>query len=258
MLIPFAILLGTVLPLMAFSQTDPALESLLDRLSGQAARFATEFPAVACTEQVTQLKFAPGPRILHRLETKFDYLILVNADNGDFSVEESRLALGKAAREPSQPLLSTTGFAALLLVFHPRFLSSYRFSLLEPETRDGVAYQRIQFVHTDGEASPSVMEAHNRQYPVAWRGVAWIDPATTQVARLHTELREPMEDVGLRQLTSEVTYAPSALTPRIWLPSSAVIEAHTAHQHWRNTHQFSAFRKFDVNAETLVKGVKPQ
>jgi len=234
------------------------LDSLLDRTARATEKFAAEFPAVACNESVTQAKFVEGPKIVARQESQFDYLILLNTEGGDFSVEESRLNRGKDRKDPQQPLLATTGFAVMLLVFHPHFQPSYHFSRLGAETRDGVAWEKIQFEHESGKPSPSVLEVRGRQYPLAWRGVAWIHPETGVVSRIQTELRDPLEDIGLLSLKSDVTYAKASGAIPVWLPRTAVIEAHTRHQHWRNTHEFSAYRRFEVSSEQKVQGVKAQ
>jgi len=34
--------------------------------------------------------------------------------------------------------------------------------------------------------------------------------------------------------------------PAEWVPLEAILELRTLHQHWRNAHTFSQFRKFEV------------
>jgi hypothetical protein len=232
------------------------VDSLLEKTGQRATAFAEQFPSVACVERVVQMKFAPGPKVLNRRESTFDYLILLNTGDGDFTFEESRLEKGKNAKEPSQPLLSTTGFAVMLLVFHPHFQASYQFEPAETEVAGGRTWQKVKFEHIPGRPTPTVLEVRGREYPIAWRGTAWIDPASGIVGRIRTEIKDPLEDIGLQALTSEVEYAPDALTSSEWLPRRAVIEAHTRHQHWRNTHEFSSYRRFDVSADSKVQELK--
>jgi hypothetical protein len=35
-----------------------------------------------------------------------------------------------------------------------------------------------------------------------------------------------------------------------------VVEARTAHQHWRNQHEFSAYRRFEVNVQQKLQELK--
>ena len=64
-----------------------------------------------------------------------------------------------------------------------------------------------------------------------------------------------MEDVGLRSMHSEmlfdrVTFHDSP-TP-YWLPSQVTVDVETRHQHWRNTHAFSGYRRFSVDTKQQV------
>jgi hypothetical protein len=83
-------------------------------------------------------------------------------------------------------------------------------------------------------------------------GTAWIDPVLGNVERIRAELQSSMDDVGLKVLTSDVTYGPVTFrgmnfTP--WLPSEADIEVETARQHWRNLHRFTNYQHFAVSTQ---------
>jgi len=248
-------LLLLLLPVSLPAQQAP---TLLERAAEQAERFATEFPALACTEKVTQLKISQGGKVANRRESIFDYLILLESAGDEFTVEESRIEKSKHQKEPPQPLLATTGFAVMQVVFHPHFQASYRFEEIDTESLNGVSWRRLHFEHLPGHASPTVLEVKGRQYPIAWSGTAWLHPETGAVGRIRTELREPLPDIGLESLSSEVEYEPAGSAIPVWVPKTAVVEARTAHQHWRNRHEFSAYRRFEVTSETKLQGVKTQ
>jgi hypothetical protein len=58
--------------------------------------------------------------------------------------------------------------------------------------------------------------------------------------------------LGLQSLRSDVTYAATTLADSdhtYSLPQSAVIEANTVRQHWRNVHHFDTYRKFQVDTK---------
>lgn len=238
----------------------PPAPDLLHRAEARAEQFATEFPSMACTERVEQVKINDPSKIVERRDSVYDYLLLVDTAGGDFSVEESRLEK-KHQKPPAQPLLSTTGFAVLLMIFLPRFSASYHFEELEPQTLDGATWARLHFEHIGTHDSPSVLEAGGRQYPIPWKGTAWLDPATGRVHQIEVDLREPLEDIGLVSLHSLVRYGTTGANTPVWLPLSAVIDARTRHQHWRNTHTFTAYRRFSVDTEskiTQVQGESPR
>jgi hypothetical protein len=108
------------------------------------------------------------------------------------------------------------------------------------------------------EHSLSVLLLREREYPLLWRGSAWIDPTTFAVARIQAGLGNSMAEQGLLRLDTDVTYTDVRFneTAHYWLPSQAVIEAETKRQHWRNTHLFTNYRRFEV--ETQVKTANPQ
>ncbi|MGJ5814823.1 hypothetical protein [Paludibaculum fermentans] len=224
-------------------------------MARQAEEFATLFPSLACTEKLTQVKFAQGDKVANRRESIFDYLILLETAGDSFTVEESRLEKSRAQKEPPQALLATTGFAVMQVVFHPHFQPSFEFQEIAPDTTGGVVWRRIRFEHLPGHVSPTVLEVKGREYPIAWRGTAWVHPETGAIGRIQTELREPLADIGLESLTSTVEYGPGAAAVTVWVPRLAIVEARTAHQRWRNQHEFSAYRRFEVSSEQKVQEI---
>lgn len=246
-----ALLILLALPALAATPTD----TLLKRAESRAQLFAAEFPSMACTEHLEQVKINDPSKVVERRQNEYDYLLLVDAADGDFSVEESRLEK-KHQKPPSQPLLSTTGFAVLLMIFLPRFSGSYVFEELPPEVLDGTSWARLHFEHQGTKDSPSVLEVAGRQYPIPWKGTAWLDEATGQVHQIEVDLRQPLDDIGLMSLHSTVRYGPAGAASPVWLPLSAVIDARTRHQHWRNTHTFTGYRRFSVETESKVTQVK--
>lgn len=234
---------------------DAALEQLLERAAGAAGRFAAEFQAHACTERVLQVKYGQGDHIDARQEVVYDYLLLIS-DDGGIRFEESRIIKQRPAKTPQRPLLVTTGFAVLSVVFHEQFQPGYRFRRLGPEARGGRMLEKVSFEALPGGASPSVLEAGGRQYVLEWRGLAWLDPETGAVARMEADLMRTLDDIGLAALRAEVDYSALEGAAGVWLPKEAAIEARTRRQRWRNVHEFSGFRKFDVQTEQKIGEVK--
>jgi hypothetical protein len=231
---------------------------LVAQLAKRATLFWDQFSAVTCTESVIQRKLEPGGKEIVRKKSDFDYLILLQLAGDELMVEESRLLQGKAPKESDRALLATNGFSTLLLVFHPIFQSSFDFTSLPEETVAGKTLWKIGFVFRDGHRSPSVLQIRTREYPIAWKGVAWIDPANSAIVRIQAHLRAPMEDVGLESLDSDVSYAPVPMRgePDLWLPKTAVVEAATKRQRWHNAHEFSHYRQFSVDTDATVEAPK--
>ncbi len=89
-------------------------------------------------------------------------------------------------------------------------------------------------------------------FPLDLAGTAWIDIETGTITRIVAGIGTAMEDVGLRTMQSDISYTPVTFhspPDTYWLPSVATIEVETRHQHWRNTHRFSDYKRFSVNTK---------
>ena len=232
---------------------------LLDRIGQRVKQSWDDLISVACTEKLTQEKLnEKGKPVLNNRST-YDYLISLNWDKGQLLVDESRLEVGPPQKKrPESALLATRGFATLLLILHPEFQQSYRFTILPDEDTAGRKLARVSFLPLNGARSPGVMELKGREYPISWEGTAWIDPLTASVIRIQAHWKEPAEELGLELLSSDVRYAAVSLRGdrSYWLPEAALIEVKTRHQHWRNSHQFEHYKLFSVEADSAVKEVQ--
>ena len=229
---------------------------LLERTAERAKQFWDQLSSVAITENVLQEKLDPKGKVILNNRTTYDYLITVRSDSGGMLVDESRLATGQGPKKAPQGILLTTqGFATLMTIFHPQFQPSYTFKIEGEEEIAGRNLVRVTFVPRNGAPTPAILALKGRDYPIAWEGTAWIEPQSASVTRLEARWKDPAEDLGLQSLSSEVQYVPISFKGQnqpYWLPTMAKIEVQTRHQHWRNTHQFSRHRLFNVDAESAV------
>ncbi len=233
----------------------PSLEEVLARTAKSVERFWQEFAAVNCTESLTQEKLGKDGKIAFRHDAIFDYLILLDLQGNDLSVEESRIQQKETGKSSTPPLLTTSGFSTLLLVFHPYYQSSFEYERLEDESVGGELLSKVAFRHIHGTRSTSVLRLGDRDYPLDIEGTAWIDPAKGVIEKIETRLESPMEDLNLRSFTASVRYAPKHFETAgdaEWLPAEATIDVETARQHWRNIHRFSDYKRFTVKSETKV------
>jgi hypothetical protein len=242
---------------MVATETDPT-HDLLDRTSTQISKFLDQFSDTKCTEQVTQEKFKPNGKVEYKEQSTFDYLVILTNVGGELSLAESRLALrvpnhGKHDKTPS--LLISNGFATLFLVFHPYYANSFQFSDGGPDTIDGRKLAKIQFRHIRDMRSPAALALRGREFPLEIAGTAWVDPQTAAIVKIESEVGKTLEDVGLKTLRSEVTYAPvpfKGVEQTYWYPQQAIVEVESPRQHWRNTHKFTDYKRFSVSTEEKV------
>jgi hypothetical protein len=234
----------------------PPLQDVLRHAGKSLEVFWEQFSAINCTETVSQLKLAKGDKPAYRMESVYDYLVLMQAVDADVAVEESRVKIRSVGKTKDAPLLITNGFSTLLLIFHPSFQNSFEYSPPVEEELEGKEVLRVDFRHVRGAHSPSCLRLRGRDYPLDWRGSAWVEPASGRIVRIATELQSDMEDLGLLSLAADVRYQPVRFTDAaesFWLPASAVIDARTLRQHWRNIHRFTNYRHFTVKTNSKTE-----
>ena len=253
--------LGSIAALcLAFPERSAAgdsLDAVLERTGKYVSSFLEVISETNCTEHVLQEKLAGNGKVVERRESTFDYLVILSMSDGELNLVESRIVPGdaKQGKKARAPLLISNGFSTLFLVFHPYYAAGFQFSGEGEETLGGRTLTKIHFQHIPGTRSPAALAVRGREYPLDFYGTAWIDPATGVIARLTANVDSGMEDVGLRALRSDMRFAPVAFhhSPEsFWLPAQATVEVESRHQHWRNTHQFSGYKRFAVDTKEQV------
>ena len=239
------------------SAADEQLDALLGRTSKQIASFLDLLSETNCTEHVLQEKLGENGKVLEKETSKYDYLIILSTEGGDLNLVESRIVPenAKQQKKAQTPLLVSNGFSTLFLVFHPHYSSSFQFTRGGDESLNGRTLTKINFQHIPGTSSPAALAVRGREYPLDVSGTAWIDGVTGTIAQLTANIDSGMEDVGLRILHSTIRFAPVTFhdsAEPIWLPAEVKIEVETRHQHWRNTHQFSDYKRFSVNTKEQI------
>ena len=202
---------------------------------------------VVCTESVSQMLVGKNDQPMYREESRFEYQMQANTRSGSLRLAETREAVKAAFRDPNKTLLITNGFASMLLVLHENYESSYVFEPGSEEVVDGRTVLKVRFTPVPGASSPAAVQLQGRYYPLLLKGELWIDEESGAVVKLVSSLNSSLEDLGLRELRSEIHYSIvqfHAPEEAYWMPTSAVIDVETPKQHWRNMHRFTDYRRF--------------
>jgi hypothetical protein len=239
------------------SAASSPLADMIGKANDQVSRFVEQFSDVKCTEHVLQEKFKADGKIQLKEESTYDYLVILTNAGGEISLDESRLAIHEAKKDQKKnvSMLVSNGFATLFLVFHPYYSSGFQFIDLGEDTLEGHKFHKVQFKHIPGMRSPAALALRGREYPLDLAGVAWIDPETGIIGKIDAGLGASMEDIGLKSMRSEVVFQPvpfKGSNEVYWFPSQASVEVETPRQHWRNTHNFTDYKKFSVSTEEKV------
>ena len=227
----------------------------LDRARKQVREYFEQFSDLTCKESVTQLVLNSSGRTIYRENSAYDYQFQTNDDNGNWKFTEVRASRNSAFRDPARSLLVTSGFASLLLVAHPMYESSYTFETDGKETLGGVSYERIRFKPVPGTSSPASLRLRGKNYPLPLSGTMWIDPQSGGIVKLEATVDSGLSDVGLAGMHSEVYFALHQFHGQgqtEWVPESATIDVQTPHQHWRNLHHFTDYKRFNVNVHEEI------
>lgn len=232
------------------------LSDLLERTAGQTSVFLDQFSDVKCTEQVRQEKLGKDDKVELKEDSTYDYLVILSNNGGELSLSESRLPLREAKKDrKNTSMLISNGFATLFLVFHPLYAEAFKFTLAGQDVIDGRSVEKVSFQHIPGMKTPAALALRGREYPLELTGTAWIDPGTGSIVRIQAGVADSLQDVGLKALTSEIDFTPLTFADSkqpYWFPSQARVEVETPRQHWRNLHQFTAYKKFSVSTEEKV------
>jgi hypothetical protein len=236
---------------------EPAtMEAVLSRATAYVSTFTSQLSDVKCTESVLQEKITPNGKVALKEESLYDYLVTLSDSGGELMLNESRMAEREAANKKHIPLLVTNGFSMLFVVFHPYYSGSFDFSDAGVDSLGGKTVRKLHYRHLRGTHSPTAVALRGREYPLDLEGDAWVDAESGAILRMTSSIPVGIEDLGLRSMRSEVTYAPvrfRGVKEAYLLPEQAVVEVETARQHWRNTHRFSDYRQFSVSTEESVK-----
>jgi hypothetical protein len=215
---------------------------------------------VVCTETVSQAIVGRNNKPLYREESVFEYQMEASNRGGALRLTESREPRKAAYRDPYKTLLITNGFGGMLLILHKNYASSYVFEPAAEETIEGRIVLKEHFHSVPGGSSPAAVQLRGQNYPLPLKGDIWIDEDTSSVVQLNTSLDGSFEDLGLRELRSEIHYAIvrfQAPDEAYWMPSSAIIDVATPKQHWRNAHRFTDYRRFRATIQVQMGETQP-
>jgi hypothetical protein len=234
------------------------LEQILDRTAKVAEQEVELLSSVTCMETVSETKLNGKDKIENERKSTFDYFVLIDTSDGDISVSESRIEQGKPGKE-GKPLLHSSGFALMMLVFHPLYQPSFQFTDEGAQADAGIEYRRIAFRYLPGKRSPTLLKVGEREYPLSWAGQALVEARTGRVRQVHAEVAAQLDEIGLKSLQVLVDYGmlPKRADSAAWVPLKAEIDLRTPHQHWHNLHSFGQFKKFGIDTRERIV-VKPQ
>lgn len=198
-----------------------------------------------------------------RSETRhYDYVASISEpEPGFLAVDEFRSDRGEAQAYPDQ--ITSTGFAALALVFHPHARDNFEITCEGLGEWRGQATWIVHFRQRDDR--PNRMHSYqvgHQTHPVGLKGRAWINADKFRIVRIEAEIVNPVPEIQLLSEHQIVEYGPVPFAKKnttLWLPKSAEIYFELHKNRYHRRHSFDHYVLFSVDADEKRKepGSKP-
>ncbi|HEV3276477.1 MAG TPA: hypothetical protein VG860_06640 [Terriglobia bacterium] len=230
-----------------------SLPQLLTRVAENVRAFSANFGNTASLETVEEERLKPnGSPRGHVVRQQFRYLIVTSPGN-NATLKEYRTDLQgreEAFKDPKPGFVKTSGFASMPMELGPDRQPQYDFKYLGSQTIDGRRTEVIAFTgHAAEEAVAGQYVLSGKVIPLILQGIAWIDAASFQVARMQTELLAPLSFAGLSRLSTSAVFQEVRFhkSPAVfWLPQVVDVTSDFFGQTYHNRHTYSDYQLFSV------------
>ncbi|MGO9268913.1 MAG: hypothetical protein ACLQOO_01400 [Terriglobia bacterium] len=238
------------------AENQDMLPQILERVGAGVAAFFDGFPNTTCTEHVTSM--VDGPSHVDSLlrNNRYNYLALAQPGAAKGRLQEFRAdARGKPVQPDaeSEIVIVTSGFVAMSVHFHPDYQADSSFRYLGRESMEKQDSYVVAFAQRPAVARQVAhAEAGGRSGIVFMQGVAWIDPVSFRILRLHTDTQQPEVNTGLRKETTQVVYSEVSFRQggkTLWLPLEVTVTGQLGRYSFYNQHRYSDYRLFNVEVE---------
>ena len=235
------------------------LSSILDGVGAKVLELIKDFPNTSSLEAIHQEKLRRKGGVSDTQDQKFRYLCMVpRAAWGPGFLEYRADFAGNEAvpKGLSEGFMLTKGFASTALFFHPAYRSESNFHYLGRQNLNGrstfvVAFAQIpEKAHFSGDFRKGQISMTTFS-----QGLAWIDAATYQIIRLHTELLTPLPEFRLEKESMNIDFNEvhfNQLKDTFWLPEEVTVTLDWNGRQLRNKHAYSDFKVFNVNASEKI------
>ena len=186
----------------------------------------------------------------------FNYVAaFTESRQGPIAVDEYRQEHLGLADFPDQ--ISSSGFATLALVFHPKMRDNFE---MVCEGLGELRGQPTWLVHfKQREDRPAQMHDYRvggQVYSLKLKGRAWITADKFQILRIESELVNPVPQIRLAGEHQVVEYGPVPFAKKkvqLWLPQSAEIYLDFRRHRYYRKHSFDHYMLFAVDADEKRK-----
>jgi tetratricopeptide (TPR) repeat protein len=235
-------------------------QNILDSTGSRVEEFVGDVSRIAAIEHLVHEQLDEMGDPITKETRTFNYVAsFVNSSRGSIAVDEYRQERLGLADFPDH--ISSSGFATLALVFHPRMRDSFEMVCEGLGELRGQPTWLVHFKQRDDR--PAQMHDYRvggEVYSLKLKGRAWITADKFQIVRMESELVNPLPQIRLAGEHQVVEYGPVPFTKRkveLWLPQSAEIYLDFRRHRYYRKHSFDHYMLFAVDAEEKRKPPEP-
>lgn len=235
------------------------LPAVLHGVGVRMQQFVANLEKFSATEQVEHFRVdASGVRSAPEARS-FEYVVAVSHNStGLFMLDEYRN--GSVNQEQFPAKIATLGLPAMVMIFHPMLVPDFTFKCEGLGAWAGNPAWQVHFEQRPER--PSRIRGYviqGKHYPVSIKGRAWIDPGTSQIVRLESELVKPLKEIDLTQEYFSISYASvrfRSSSQQLWLPQVADLYVERQGRRYSRRHTFSNFKIFTVETAQVIQAPK--
>lgn len=242
------------------ASSQDGLPAILQHVGADVQAFFSQFPNTVSVEQTHQERLGHNGKVAESMDQKFHYLLLAHPEKWGLGLEEYR-ADEQGSRTALHGLeggfMLTAGFASASLLFHPAYQAGAAFRYLGRQTIDGHDTDVVAFAQKPDKAK--LMGRFNTDEATVLtltQGLAWIDPTNYQIVRMRTDLLKAASKVRLERETTEIHFDQvrfKEIPSPLWLPREVVVTVEWKGKTFRNLHEYSDFKLFNVETREKRK-----
>jgi hypothetical protein len=246
---------------LKFDDNPAELAQLLQKTGESVEALVRDIPNTASKEQVRRERLRENGAYDTAADLSCNYLVLQGQTGFWDEIRTDSQGRALPAKSTTGIFMITSGFAGMVLFFHPQYQICSRFRFLGRQRSEPNAYV-IAFAQDPENGQPTgTLETPLTLTPatILYQGLAWVDPQTHQILRMRIDLLAPRQDVLLARQTTEIWFHEVHFkdSPHpFWLPREVLVTIDWNGRTYINRHRYSDYLVFSV--ESLDKLERPK
>ena len=235
------------------------LANVIEMSGNRVKELVTDVSRIAAIERLLHERVDEIGNTITKETRIYNYVASITEDTPGFlGVDEYRAAHLGLIDFPDQ--ISSSGFAALALVFHPDMRDNFDMMCEGLSDWHGQSVWLVHFRQRDDRpARIHDYKVGDQTYAVKLKGRAWITTDKFQIVRIESELVSPMKPIQLLSEHQIVEYGPVPFQRKnmeLWLPKTAEIYFDFRRHRYYRRHSFDHYMLFGVDSAEKRKEPK--